>query len=234
MVRRVAIASGLFLFLVACSASESPSPHLHDKATVSERAASSDVGGFNDDETRLYHLGMLHITKAHGKPGSFTIRQVVDQEQGRENARSAERQRLADAQAAAEQKARERQERVAYEAAHHDYCGDAMNDEHIASSSSSSHQTAYDASVKGLAANDQCTDEDSHLGDEGYLLSMKALAEHYFSGGDARTDFNQANALLVECQTRPRLYGTRVGASCETQEQNNIQAQTNWEMESNE
>lgn len=106
--------------------------------------------------------------------------------------------------------------------------------EKISASSSSSHRTAYAAAVNGLAANEKCTDEDEHLIREGYLLSMKAFAEHYLSAGDSRTDFNQANVLLVECQTRPGLYGTRAGAGCETQEQYNIRAQTNWEMESNE
>jgi hypothetical protein len=59
---------------------------------------------------------------------------------------------------------------------------------------------------------------------------MKGLAEHHLSQGDSRTDLNQANTLLVECQTQPDLYGTKTGASCETQEQYNISAQTNWDM----
>jgi len=65
---------------------------------------------------------------------------------------------------------------------------------------------------------------------ECYLLSFKATAGHSLGSGDWRTDFNQANALLVECQSTPGLYGTRVGARCETQEHSNISWETNWDM----
>jgi ribosomal protein L40E len=95
---------------------------------------------------------------------------------------------------------------------------------------SGENQRAYDLSVEGIAANDNCSSEDASLVNSGYLLSMKGLAEHYLPQGDSRTDLNQANQLLVECQTNPDLYGTATGASCETQEQNNISAQTNWDM----
>ena len=65
---------------------------------------------------------------------------------------------------------------------------------------------------------------------ECYLVSFKATAGHSLGSGDWRTDFNQANALLVECQSTPGLYGTRVGARCETQEHSNISWETNWDM----
>jgi hypothetical protein len=94
----------------------------------------------------------------------------------------------------------------------------------------SSYQSAFDAAVKGLAANESCSGTDASLVNRAFLLSMKGLAEHHLSQGDSRTDLNQANTLLVECQTQPDLYGTKTGASCETQEQYNISAQTNWDM----
>jgi hypothetical protein len=101
----------------------------------------------------------------------------------------------------------------------------------MAASSDVSHAGAYADAVKGLAVNEQCDDDDQQVINKGYLLSMKAFAEHYLPNGDAGTDFNQANSLLVECQTRPGIYGTHTGAECETQEKNNISQETNWELE---
>jgi hypothetical protein len=224
--------TSLLLFLIGCGTSSPPSPHWRDKATLNERVASSKVGGFNPDESRLYHGGIQHFVNAHINVGSFTIRQIVDQEQARETSRSQARQRLSDAKAAREEQERKRRERLAYEAAHHDYCKDALRYEKAAASDGASHRAAYSAAVAGLAANQKCDDETRHLVNEGYLLSMKAFAEHYLSAGDSRTDFNQANALLVQCQTHPGLYGTHTGAGCETQEQYNIRVQTNWDIES--
>ena len=93
-----------------------------------------------------------------------------------------------------------------------------------------SHQASYDAAVSGLNYFEQCDSEEAFV-TQGYLLSVKAMAEHYLSSGDSRTDFNQANALLVKCQTTPGIYGTHRGAQCETQEHNNISTQMNWDME---
>ena len=91
----------------------------------------------------------------------------------------------------------------------------------------------YSAAVSGLTANESCGNEDVRLVNEGYLLSMKAFAEHYTRGDDEwHTDFNQANQLLVECQTKPGLYGTRIAAECETQEHYNISAETDWDIAS--
>lgn len=232
----ILLAGVLCVALVACA--EQPtapaSPHWHDRATLNERKAAAAVGGFNSDESRLYHEGVQHLVNAHKKLGAFTIRQVVDLGQAGENARNEVRRKIAAAKAADEQRAQQRREQAAYEAAHHDYCKDALNDEKTAASDGVSHQAAYNAAVAGLAANENCDDEDAHLVNKAYLLSMKGLAEHYLSEGDSQTDLNQANALLVQCQTTPGLYGTHTGASCETQEQYNIHASTNWEIESNE
>jgi hypothetical protein len=92
-------------------------------------------------------------------------------------------------------------------------------------------QKTYDTAVSGLHYVELCGSDDDNLVNKGYLLSFKALAEHHLSSGDSKTDLNEANQLLVECQTHPGFYGTHVGAQCETQETNNIQAQTNWEMQ---
>lgn len=85
--------SSLLLLLVGCAGP--PSPHWRDKAILNERVASSKVGGFNSDEARLYHGGIQHLVNSHRKVGSFTIRQVVDQEQARETGRHDARQRVA-------------------------------------------------------------------------------------------------------------------------------------------
>jgi|HubBroStandDraft_5_1064220.scaffolds.fasta_scaffold16673_4 hypothetical protein len=93
------------------------------------------------------------------------------------------------------------------------------------------YQKAYDTAISGLHYVELCDNDDDNLLNKGYLLSFKALAEHHLSSGDSATDLNEANALLVECQTHPGFYGTHVGAQCETQENNNIRTQTNWEMQ---
>jgi hypothetical protein len=92
-------------------------------------------------------------------------------------------------------------------------------------------QGAYDAAVSGLHYTDLCDVPIVKMVDGGYLLSTKALTEHDLGSGDWRTDYNQANALLVECQTTPGIYGTHGGAQCETQEHNNIAWETHWDME---
>ena len=99
------------------------------------------------------------------------------------------------------------------------------------------YQAAYTAATKGLQfIETSCEDEagNPHVQyvAKGMLLSFKGLAEHHLPQGDARTDLNQANSLLVECQTEPGIYGTHEAAVCESQEQNNISATTNWEMNS--
>jgi hypothetical protein len=98
------------LFVAGCGAQRADNPHWRDKATVSERAASDRVGGFTDDERRLYHLGVQHIVHGREHVGTYTVRQVVDQEQTRENMRHAIRKSIADDKAAREQRARQQRE----------------------------------------------------------------------------------------------------------------------------
>lgn len=97
----------------------------------------------------------------------------------------------------------------------------------------SAYRSAFDNAEKGLAANDRCDDDDQKQLNEGFLLSIKGMSEHYLSSGDSRTDLNQAETVLEQCQTNPRFYGTHTGAECETQQENDISATTNWEVEGN-
>jgi hypothetical protein len=113
-------------------------------------------------------------------------------------------------------------------------CGTADQRERQAASyiNNGEYQKTYDTTVSGLHYVELCNNDDDNLLNKAYLMSFKALAEHHLSSGDSKTDLNEANQLLVECETHPGFYGTHVGAQCETQETNNIQQQTNWEMES--
>jgi hypothetical protein len=77
-----------------------------------------------------------------------------------------------------------------------------------------------------------CDDENEQIVDRGFLLSFKAEAEHYLSSGDSRTDINQATTLLAQCQTLPGIYGTHLGAVCESQEEINIRRKIDWDTDS--
>jgi hypothetical protein len=167
---------------------------------------------------------MRHIANMHQKIGSFTIAQVVDQERGRQNQRLQALQHARDFAAAAA-------ERRAEEERNHDYCQDADKAERDAADTSVGRRQ-YQMVLVGLRANERCSNDTDQLINKGYLLSFKTMSEHALGAGDWRTDFNQANQLLVECQTRPGLYGTKAAAQCETQEGYNIHASTQWEMDS--
>jgi hypothetical protein len=113
-----------------------------------------------------------------------------------------------------------------------DYCGDAnaYEDKAFDYFNNGRHsRSAYNAAVSGLAASAECDDSMRNM-HNGFLLSVKGMAEHYLPEGDSQTDLNQANALLVKCQTTPGLYGTHDAAFCETQEQNNISWQIAWRL----
>ena len=114
-----------------------------------------------------------------------------------------------------------------------DYCKQADDLERKASKATD-HSTMYALAVKGLAVNARCDDDHDQMVNKAFMLSFKAYAEHYLPHGDSRTDFNQANQLLVECQTTPGIYGTHLAAQCETQEQNNIKTTTNWDIYDNQ
>jgi hypothetical protein len=91
-------------------------------------------------------------------------------------------------------------------------------------------QSAFDVATSGLHVNDMCSDDSHQLANKGFLLSARATAEHHLGSGDWKTDMNEANATLVSCQTQPGLYATHIGAQCETQENYNIRATTQWEL----
>lgn len=139
-----------------------------------------------------------------------------------------ERQREADriaAVAAHEQQARQNRE------SHPCDTADSLESESVGDINGGRMQAAYDAAVSGLHYNELCDNSVSQTVNGGYLLSFKARTEHDLGSGDWRTDYNQANALLVQCQTTPGLYGTHAGAQCETQEHNNISWETHWDIE---
>jgi hypothetical protein len=77
---------------------------------------------------------------------------------------------------------------------------------------------------------DDCQDGGDRDSAKGFALSARAFNEHHLSLGDSRTDLNQAEQLLASCQSDVGYYGTHDAALCETQEQNDISTQTNWEM----
>jgi hypothetical protein len=117
----------------------------------------------------------------------------------------------------------------------HDYCAEANAFEANAFdlyNINKNYRASYNAAVKGLAASEQCSRSnafrDMH---DGFLLSVKGMAEHHLPNGDSQTDLNQANVLLMKCQTAPGFYGTHNGAFCETQMQNNISWQVRWQMD---
>jgi len=101
----------------------------------------------------------------------------------------------------------------------------------IADDNAGDYSGAYKNASHGLRINDGCeVQEFDHL-NAGYLLGVRAIAEHHLPQGDSRTDINQAITLLAECQTQPDFYGGTIGARCETQEEALISNKTNWEME---
>lgn len=92
----------------------------------------------------------------------------------------------------------------------------------------------YDGGYKNantaVSLADSCNQGGDYDSAKGFALSARALNEHHLSQGDSRTDLNQAEQLLSSCQSDVGYYGTHAAAVCETQEQNDISAETNWEM----
>ena len=111
-------------------------------------------------------------------------------------------------------------------------CDTASDKEKYAMSAlnADSYQRAYDLAVSGIHYADECDSDGMKAVSKGYLMSVKAYAEHHLGSGDWKTDFNEANQLLEECVTTPGIYGTHIAAQCETQQSYNIKASVNWEM----
>lgn len=95
---------GCLALVILCACSSQPDSLAH-KALKSEAAASHAAGGFTTGQKRLYHLGLQHIYHTHGQVGSFTIAQVINSEQSREDARQALVEHAREAAAAAKQRA---------------------------------------------------------------------------------------------------------------------------------
>lgn len=112
-----------------------------------------------------------------------------------------------------------------------DFCTEAMALEtrSIVAMKAGRWAAGYTLVQKGLIAERSCGSPTRSMIGKGYLLSMRAFAEHRLPYGDSQTDLNQAEQLLEECQTTPGIYGTHRAAECESQEQDDIRAQTNWE-----
>ena len=104
-----------------------------------------------------------------------------------------------------------------------DACAQALAYEKTAASDSASTQARYDSAVAGLSANQGCRDPQMHLVNEGYLLSMRAPAEHDLKIGNWRQDITRADMLLLQCTNWPGLKGTKAGNDCATQRRYNAQ-----------
>ncbi|HEX3550119.1 MAG TPA: hypothetical protein VHT53_07070 [Candidatus Elarobacter sp.] len=98
-----------------------------------------------------------------------------------------------------------------------DACQRALDYEKAATQDSASAQARYDSAVAGLAANASCTDAEMKLVNEGYLLSMRAPAEHDLHIGNWQRDLERANMLLTQCTNWPGLRGTSAANNCTTQ-----------------
>jgi len=105
-----------------------------------------------------------------------------------------------------------------------DACGVARSYLNQASqfSNTYSYRKAYDAAVVGLRANHTCKDARLFIVNEGYLLSTKAIAEHFINKGDSSRDLNRAIDLLKRCRTMAPTLGRTVSDLCAQQEQNDI------------
>jgi hypothetical protein len=201
-------------------ASPTSNPGMDHKAVASAAIAEQMAGGFTDEQRNQYRRGILHLHNNHRKPGNYTIGEVIWDENDREHDANLGTRVVVDA------------ETTQAPTATTDSCASANTYERQASSdlSGSDYRGAYHNAVSGLAKDDDCTNDTDQLVNKAYLLSMKGMAEQHLSEGDSRTDLNQADMLLEECQTKPALYGTSEGASCETQQRYNIRAETNAEM----
>jgi hypothetical protein len=98
-----------------------------------------------------------------------------------------------------------------------DACSRALEYEKAAATDKASAQARYDSAVAGLAANASCGDAQMHLVNEGYLLSMRAPAEHDLHIGNWQRDLDRANMLLTQCTNWPGLRGTAAGTNCAAQ-----------------
>src|SRR5450759_4638915 len=69
----LALALTIFVATTVCA---SPSGFGH-KAILNERAASIIAGGFDAEQRRAYHDGLVYLRSVHAVLGGFTIAQVI-------------------------------------------------------------------------------------------------------------------------------------------------------------
>lgn len=112
-----------------------------------------------------------------------------------------------------------------------DGCGVARFQLNRASEFSNVYQyrDSYDTALVGLRANQSCKDDTTKLVNEGYLLSTKAMAEHFLSRGNSKADLDDAIKLLARCKRMAPKVGRAVSALCEKQEQSDIQTSEQFE-----
>lgn len=85
------------------------------------------------------------------------------------------------------------------------------------------YRDAYDASMLGLEADETCRDGRAKIVNQGFLLSTKAMAEHFLSRGDFSTDLNHAINVLERCRAMAPKLDRTVAGLCEKQEQSDIE-----------
>lgn len=87
------------------------------------------------------------------------------------------------------------------------------------------YRDAYDAAVRGLKANAACGDRNAEVVNKAFLLSTKAISEHFVSRDDSSIDLSRAIRLLERCQQMRSKLGPDVSERCKAQEQGDIVTQ---------
>lgn len=105
-------------------------------------------------------------------------------------------------------------------------------DQAIDKANVSHYRDAYADSLRGLEATKSCKDRTAGLVDEGFLLSMKAMTEHFVTHEDYSRDLDRAQALLERCRKMESKVGLAMSARCEAQEQQNDVIRSQFETHS--
>jgi hypothetical protein len=93
-----------------------------------------------------------------------------------------------------------------------------------------SYGKAYDTAMRGLKANQDCKDMRVNLVNAGFLLSTKAIAEHFLKKGDSASDLKRAMDLLERCREMAPTLGRVLSNLCEKLEQNDIVTRARFDM----
>jgi hypothetical protein len=84
--------------------------------------------------------------------------------------------------------------------------------------------------MRGLKANQDCKDMRVNLVNAGFLLSTKAIAEHFLKKGDSASDLKRAMDLLERCREMAPTLGRVLSNLCEKLEQNDIVTRARFDM----